>query len=138
MQKILLIEPDRPLAQTYQTVLENAGYAVFWCPHAQLAIIAADKMKPSLVIIELKLAAHSGIEFLYEFRSYPDWVNVPVLVLSSVPMEESGVAGRLTAELNLAGYLYKPQTSLKKLSATVEKLLAPKRPKAKAGATNAR
>jgi len=118
---ILLIEPDRLLARGYVEALVQAGYDPQWSNDAQTAILAADKKTPKLVIVELQLAGHSGVEFLYEFRSYPEWQKVPVLVLSGVPREESGMPG----ELDLAGFLYKPQISLRKLVTTVGRILEP-------------
>ncbi len=124
MAHILLIEPDRILAETYRQTLEQAGHTVSVCAGAQAAVLAADQAKPDLVILELQLVEHSGIEFLYEFRSYPEWQNIPVLIHSQVPLSEfSDNQELLKNELNVANYLYKPQTSLKALIEEITNLL---------------
>ena len=116
MSNILLIEPDRVLAETYYLTLHRAGHKVVVCPSAQSAIMAADKTKPDLVVLELQLVAHSGVEFLYEFRSYADWQNIPVIVHTVVPpVEFAGSRDVLMHELGVSEYLYKPQTNLQKL-----------------------
>lgn len=116
MTNILLIEPDRILGETYQHVLQSAGYEVTLVAGAQTAVASADKKRPDLVILELQLVEHSGIEFLYEFRSYPDWQDIPVLIHSQVPpIEFSDNLELLKNELNVVNYLYKPQTKLSKL-----------------------
>ena len=118
--RVLLIEPDRVLAETYFQTLRRAKHQVTVCSSAQAAILAADKAKPDVVILELQLVGHSGIEFLYEFRSYPDWQGVPVVINTHVPPSEfAGSRDLLMSELNIAQYLYKPQTSLQKLLRTV-------------------
>jgi len=123
MAQILLIEPDRVLAETYRLALEGAGHKVSVCATAQAAVQSADNVKPDLVILEIQLVEHSGIEFLYEFRSYPDWQNVPVLIQSQVPPSEfSDNLELLKNELNVVNYLYKPQTNLKKLIDTISDL----------------
>lgn len=123
MAQILLIEPDRVLAETYRLALEGAGHKVLACATAQAAVQSADRVKPELVILEIQLVEHSGIEFLYEFRSYPDWQNVPVLIQSQVPPSEfSDNLELLKNELNVVNYLYKPQTNLKKLLDTINNL----------------
>lgn len=123
MAQILLIEPDRILAETYRLALEGAGHKVLVCSTAQAAVQAADRVKPDIVILEIQLVEHSGIEFLYEFRSYPDWQNVPVLIQSQVPPSEfSDNLELLKNELNVVNYLYKPQTNLKKLLDTINNL----------------
>lgn len=116
MASILLIEPDRILAETYTRTLHAAGHDVIPCASAQAAIMAADKMQPDIVILELQLIEHSGIEFLYEFRSYLDWQHIPVLAHTNVPAGEFAASAQLMKdELGIAAYLYKPKTSLKAL-----------------------
>jgi DNA-binding response OmpR family regulator len=125
MSNILLIEPDRLLAETYRQALAAAQHQVVVCAGAQAAITAADCLTPDLVILELQLVEHSGIEFLYEFRSYPEWQAVPVLVQTSVPPAEFAESWQiLKRELGVNDYLYKPQTSLRQLTAAVRDQLA--------------
>jgi DNA-binding response OmpR family regulator len=114
--QILLVEPDRLLAATYQQALLGAGHSVITCASAQAAIMAADQSQPDLIILELQLVEHSGIEFLYEFRSYVDWQSIPVILQTQVPPAEfNGNHWLLTSELGVVSYLYKPQTSLHQL-----------------------
>lgn len=121
MPNILLIEPDRRLAATYQKALKTAGHDVTTASGAQAAIMAADNAKPDLVILELQLVGHSGIEFLYEFRSYLDWQAIPVIIQSQVPPGEFSDSRQLLAqELGVKAYLYKPHTTLRRLLAEVD------------------
>ncbi len=85
MARVLLVEPDKLLARSYAGALRQAGYEVDTCVGAQAAISAADEHKPDVVILELQLVQHSGAEFLYEFRSYADWLAVPVILLTNTP-----------------------------------------------------
>lgn len=126
MARILLIEPDRPLAETYKQALEDAGHEVVPVSGAQAAIIAADRMEFAAVIVELQLVSHSGFEFLYEFRSYPEWHGIPVLVNTYVPPSAFATSNKVFAEqLGVTTYLYKPQTTLAQLCMAVEQALKP-------------
>jgi DNA-binding response OmpR family regulator len=117
---ILLIEPDTLLAQIYKSLLERDGHRIDIAPTAQEAIFAADARCPDLVLLEMQLVSHSGIEFLYEFRSYGDWQDVPVIVLSHVPPGEfSSSQDTLQDQLGVRAYHYKPQTSLVTLARVV-------------------
>ncbi|HEY5442044.1 MAG TPA: response regulator [Candidatus Saccharimonadales bacterium] len=123
MPRILLIEPDRRLGETYTQALTADGHQVVTVPGAQAAITAADAARPDIVIIELQLVEHSGIEFLYEFRSYIDWQTIPVIIHSQVPPAEfSDSRQLLETELGVHTYLYKPRTSLRQLLAQVQAL----------------
>jgi len=120
MAKILLVEPDRLLAETYLKALAGDGHEVVAAAGAQAAISAADAARPDLVVLELQLVEHSGIEFLYEFRSYPEWQAIPVLVHTAVPPGEfEGSWQILGRELGIDIYLYKPRTSLARLLSDV-------------------
>ena len=121
---VLLVEPDEVLAKIYAQALCSKKYEVIHVTGAQAAVIAADDNRPDLVICELQLIGHSGIEFLYEFRSYADWQKVPVIVLTSVPPTEfSGSRDGLKEQLGVGNYLYKPATSLAQMLRIVEETL---------------
>lgn len=124
MAQILLIEPDLILAETYRQALMADGHQVICCASAQAGILSADQHRPDVVILELQLIEHSGIEFLYEFRSYQDWQTTPVIIQTQVPPSEFNANRQLlTDQLNVAAYLYKPRTTLAELTDTVTKAL---------------
>ncbi|HWB39003.1 MAG TPA: response regulator [Candidatus Saccharimonadales bacterium] len=125
MAQILLVEPDQLLAKTYAAGLTYAGHNVVAARTAQSAVQAADALQPDLVVLELQLVEHSGVEFLYEFRSYSEWQNVPVMIHSHVPPAEfNSHLQLLKDELGVQVYLYKPATSLQFLLETVTDQLA--------------
>lgn len=125
MARIILIEPDRQLAETYRQCFMTAGHEVIPCASAQAGVLAADQGTPDIVVLELQLIEHSGIEFLYEFRSYAEWQDIPVLVHSHVSSHEfSGSWQLLQKQLGIDRYLYKPHTSLRQLLQSVTNQLA--------------
>jgi DNA-binding response OmpR family regulator len=119
---ILLIEPDNVLGQTYSQALEQAGHHVRLMHGAQSAVRSADAQKPDIVVLELQLVGHSGVEFLYEFRSYPEWHNVPIILHTMVPPQSLTISEALIEQLRISAYLYKPSTSLRKLVSTIAEL----------------
>jgi len=121
--KILLLEPNRLLAEQYMRYLEKEGYELIWCENAQDGVAAADELRPNLIIVELLLAGHSGVEFLYEFRSYADWLNLPVIILSGISQLSAGVSDATLSELGVGAYLYKPETSLDQLGRSIRRVL---------------
>ncbi len=122
--RILLIEPDRILADTYARFLEVEGYTVHVAHTAGNAINAADALKPDMIILELQLVGHSGVAFLQEFRSYEDWLYIPGLVHSVLPPQRLEQYAESFKQLGVVGQLYKPQTSLVQLGRTVERCRA--------------
>ncbi|HUC88072.1 MAG TPA: response regulator [Candidatus Binatia bacterium] len=120
MAQILLLEPDMVLSNTYAEALRRAGHKVGTASNAQTAIDVADEYSPDLVVMELQLSVHNGVEFLYEFRSYNEWQTTPVIVQSFVPPSEFKLTSGLWQQLGIVSYLYKPRTSLQQLLTTIE------------------
>lgn len=113
MSKILLIEPNTVLAKTYTQALRHAGHEVAHVTGAQAAIDAADKSQPDLVIVELQLPQHNGVEFLHEFRSYAEWLHVPVVVNTALQPGRVMLSKEpLKRDLGILEFLYKPRTTL--------------------------
>jgi len=121
--RILLIEPDKLLAGSLQTYFANANHTVLIYRDLQAAITAADSQKPDVVIAELQLAGRSGIEFLYEFRSYPDWQSLPVIIYTSISLEDLSAYADVFSDLNIAQVLHKSHTSLSQLLAATQQSL---------------
>lgn len=127
MSQVLLVEPDKPLAKIYQDAIKSAGYDVSVVSGSQSAINSASNVKPDVVVLEIQLIEHSGIEFLYEFRSYSDWQEVPILIHTNVPYFELRDGWPLLNQsLGVAMYKYKPDTVLDELIASIGELVATK------------
>ncbi|HEV7454131.1 MAG TPA: response regulator [Candidatus Saccharimonadales bacterium] len=121
MSHILLLEPNTLLARTYAQVLTQAGHTVTPVRGAQQAIHAADQQMPDVVILELQLPAHNGIEFLHEFRSYPEWQHVPVIVNTTLaPALMQRYTSTLQRDLGVQVVLYKPTATLADLCRAVK------------------
>ena len=116
MANILLLEPNQLLASQVASYLAEQGHQVRLAHDAQSAINQTDQTTPDIVIIEVLLASHSGIEFLYEFRSYSEWRNVPVMIFSRITRTELATTDKMLASLGVTAYLYKPSTTLKRLN----------------------
>jgi CheY-like chemotaxis protein len=120
MSDILMLEPDAVLAHQFTRALEHSGHSVRVTVSAQDAVYKVDEQIPDVVLVELQLVAHSGIEFLYELRSYTEWQDIPVIVHSCIPPTEFADSMELlSSRLGMREYLYKPQTSLRKLLSAV-------------------
>jgi CheY-like chemotaxis protein len=122
---VLLVEPDKVQARTYVAALERVGHSIAHATGAQSAVQAADAQTPDIVVLELQLPGHNGVEFLYEFRSYPEWLRVPVLLHTFTPPHELSFAATLQKELGVRRILYKPTTTLADLCAAVYETAQP-------------
>lgn len=123
--RVLLIEPDEILGASYEGALTARGHTVDRVKSAENGVSAADNTTPDIVVMELRLAEHNGVEFLYEFKSYPEWQSIPVVLLTSVPQTElEPMEGVLGVQLSVVKILQKSQTSLECLVRTVAEMEA--------------
>lgn len=120
--KILLLEPDRSYARIVAEALETAGHEVVWRSSADGALAELDEAKVGAIIVEIQLAKHNGIEFLYEIRSYPDLARIPVIVLTMISEIDIPIPASAREQLNIVRYLYKPLTPLRNLLTAVRQL----------------
>lgn len=112
---ILLIDSDKLLAKNVTAAFKRAGHDVIHTAQPEVAIDMADKRLPQLIILDLQLAGRSGVEFLFEFKSYPEWAQVPVIIFSSMPQAEAKHYMESLSKLDIKNYFYKPATSLSQL-----------------------
>jgi len=124
MMHVLCIEPDRVLARTYTQALQHAGYTTAYAATAQDAVDAADTKRPDLVVLELQMTGHDGIEFLHEFRSYPEWRDIPVIVNTNLTPAALEPVKPALVELGIGACLYKPYATLQQLVSHVNAQLA--------------
>lgn len=121
--KLLLIEPDKILGQILQANLQTAGHTVLWCRTAQKSLDALDEELPDLIILEIQLGLHNGIEFLYEIRSYPEWQHIPVAVHTINTKALDMIFGQAFEQLGVRSVLYKPRTTTKQLLRLVDQFV---------------
>lgn len=120
-KSILLIEPDNTLATTYKAAIEHAGYTVICKRTAATSVMALDEEPIDLVVLELNMALHNGLEFLYEIRSYVDLQHIKVILHTNV--RKAQIDSPVLSQLKISQYLYKPTTSLQQLQDTIGAVL---------------
>ena len=65
------------------------------------------KLKPALLLLDLKLPKVSGIEVLQKIRSTPDLQAIPVVILTASNLEQDR---ENTARLGVTRYIVKPMS----------------------------
>jgi CheY-like chemotaxis protein len=80
---ILIVEDDDWLAEQYGRVLNEAGYAVEFAPHALAAMDAIDTTRPDLILLDLLLAGPNAFTLLHELQSHTDLASIPVILCTN-------------------------------------------------------
>ncbi len=123
---ILLVEDDVWLAELYRDILQTIdGCKVLHAPNAEAALAHIDThSRPDLIILDMFLPQHNGIELLHELASYDDSGKVPVVILSSVPSRDFGMSDERWRQYGVQRYLDKSKTKPQDLVVAVKKQLA--------------
>ncbi len=121
MARILIIEPDSILAEQYHQTLAQAGHDISVATGASSGLDALESPH-DMIVMELQLGQHNGLEFLYEIRSYSDLVDVPVVLLTNVASSQI-VHAQSYQLLGIRECLYKPETRLAKLQSVVNEII---------------
>ena len=116
---VLLIEPDKLSARLYKGALSAKGHHVRTAHSSQGALNALDDSRPDVIVLELDIPGHNGLEFLYEFCSYEDWMDIPIIIHTSIPPQRFDKKIVNWAELNVREYIYKVSSNLAELQSVV-------------------
>ncbi|MCA9344356.1 response regulator [Candidatus Saccharibacteria bacterium] len=122
MIKVLFVEPDRSLGEIYLKYFTKLGYQVKWAQSSNSALEFIDNFNPDLIVLELQMTSHNGLELMYEIRSYPDWGNIKIMLNTSV--KETMLKKSPTyKQLGVGKYTYKPNTTLQEMAVSIEALV---------------
>lgn len=124
MKHILLIEDDIWLAALYHDALTLEGFSVQMAHSADQALGLLDAKAPvDLLVLDMFLPGHNGIELLHEIASYTDINTVPIMLLTSVSSQDFAMEAERWKQYGVVEYLYKPETKPYKLIAAIKKQL---------------
>src|SRR3972149_1418959 len=101
-QTILVVEDDTKMVNLLRLYLEREGYGVIAAYDGREALEAAERTRPSLVILDLMLPPPDGVEVCQRLRATSD---VPILMLTARVGEVDRLLG---LSLGAADYVPKP------------------------------
>jgi CheY-like chemotaxis protein len=81
MKKILIVDDEEVIRMLYGEELEEAGYAVITAGSGHGLIEMIGREKPDLVVLDIKMAEHDGLDLLQNIRK--DFYNIPVVLCSA-------------------------------------------------------
>ncbi len=112
MRTLLVVEDERPLAETLRFNLEMEGYRVRTAEDGVEGLSMARAIQPDLVLLDLMLPRMDGLQVLRGIREHS---QAPVLLLTARTSENDRVKG---LDLGADDYITKP-FSLAELKARV-------------------
>lgn len=98
---IFIIEDDKIMAECIAKACKDYPTKIF--SNAIEAMANLDKNMPNLIFLDILLSGPDGFTFLNELASYSDTAKIPIVVISSLNLEnqdlsEYGVVGKLNKD----------------------------------------
>ncbi len=115
--RLLLVEDDRMIGEGLQKALRKGGFSVDWAQDGATADISLKDNNYNLVILDLGLPDHSGLEVLSRLRK--DGNAVPVIILTARDTLPDKIKG---LDAGADDYLLKP-FELEELEARIRSLM---------------
>lgn len=86
LRNVLLVDDEEDIVFFLQTVLEDSGYKVLTASSASEGLRLIRKEKIDLVCIDVLMPEESGISFYKKLKTDPEFVNMPVILMSGLTM----------------------------------------------------
>ena len=84
MQRILIIEDEKPLREAFAFLLKSEGFEVDWAENGKAALPKLAKFKPDLLLLDMLMPVMDGMTFLREVRLPLKYPKVKTLMLSNL------------------------------------------------------
>ena len=120
-KKILIVDDDQFIANTYSNKLRIEGFETESVGDGESAVEILGQTPPDLVILDLMLPGMNGVEVLKRIRARPETATLPVIILSNNYLtsivQEAWKAGATK-------YIAKSHSTPRQMAEIVSKLLA--------------
>ena len=79
---ILIVDDDRSVADTFARMLKLEGFEVATAVNAEAGLELADNVRPSAIILDMRMPIMNGLQFLRKLRAKPHLVDIPVAIVT--------------------------------------------------------
>ncbi len=81
-RRILLVDDDPIQLRLALTQLEDFGFTVEGVTEAEQAVVAAEAVRPDVIVADLLMGGISGVELCLQVRRHPVLADIPVVIIS--------------------------------------------------------
>ena len=82
VRTILIVDDDRSVAETFARMLKLEGFNVATALSAEAGLELADNIRPSAIILDMRMPITNGLQFLRLVRAKPHLADVPVAIVT--------------------------------------------------------
>jgi len=90
--KVMVVDDDRTMVTLLRTLLELDGYRVVQPKNAASVLESIAAERPDLVLMDVFLKGHDGIDLVRGLRKLPELARTPVVMTSGMDVSEQSLA----------------------------------------------
>ncbi|MBV8821504.1 MAG: response regulator transcription factor [Chloroflexi bacterium] len=105
LQKVLVIDDENNIVEFIRLGLRYEGFQVESAPDGEQGVIAAQRLNPDLVILDLMMSGIDGLEVCRRLRANPTTRDLPILMLTAKDEVQDRITG---LDAGADDYLTKP------------------------------
>jgi len=83
-KKILIVDDEPDIVSYLEMVLQDQGYETVTAGNGNEALEMVKQEKPALVTLDITMPEASGTRFYKEMRTDPEFVHIPVVIVTAV------------------------------------------------------
>ncbi|MES1258109.1 MAG: response regulator [Acidobacteriota bacterium] len=107
----LVVEDDPASREMLRRILENHGWVVLEANNGREALehLVGERggTRPGIVLLDLMMPEMDGFEFLAEMHTHPEWVSIPVIVITAkelTPEDRARLNGHVSRVIEKGKY----------------------------------
>jgi DNA-binding response OmpR family regulator len=120
-KKVLIIEDEKRLADALEIKFRHEGFDVIKADNGQVGLEAIIAQNPHIVLLDLMMPVMDGKTMLKKLREFPQFKNLPVIVLTNAGDVDSMRETQLYYSAN--AFMIKSNTSPDEIVAKVKDLI---------------
>ena len=93
---ILIIDDEEDTCRFLKSLLEESGYEAGYVTNALAAMVAIEKDRPDLILLDIRMPVVDGLELGYSLSNDPVLFDIPVIILSACADRKSKDWARLS------------------------------------------
>lgn len=105
MKHILIVEDNANMCDLLTIIITRLGYEVAVAVNGEEAVERASAIRPELILMDIGLPKLNGIEATRQIKADPSTKDIPVVILTALPMFPHGTRG---IEAGAVEVLHKP------------------------------
>ena len=119
--RVLVVDDEAQTVQLLQIALEGEGYEVETASNGAECLLAIDRCRPDLVILDVGMPILDGYHVLRSLREQPGTEDLPVIMLTARSADEDV---RISVDYDAIPHITKP-FEMAELLAHTRRVLAP-------------